>query len=97
MKNITEIVQKTADLARLELSNAEVETFSQQIGNILNYVEKLQKVNTDGVEPIVTPTPMECYLRADEVRPSTGAAIVAASAENLYDNYKVPQVIAGKS
>ena len=43
-------VQHIAKLARLDLSEQEIQKYQEQLGNILNYVEKLQKVNTDGVE-----------------------------------------------
>ncbi|MFH1610298.1 MAG: Asp-tRNA(Asn)/Glu-tRNA(Gln) amidotransferase subunit GatC [Patescibacteria group bacterium] len=45
-----EEVQHIAKLARLDLSEQEIQKYQEQLGNILNYVEKLQKVDTDGIE-----------------------------------------------
>ncbi len=45
-----EEVQHIAKLARLDLSEQEIKKYQEQLGNILNYVEKLQEVNTDGIE-----------------------------------------------
>lgn len=110
MQNIHEIVKKTAELARLNLSDSEVEVFSKQLENVFSYIEKLQKVNTSGVEPLVAPLVnadgtalRETYLRADELRSNapeaemaTGSAVVHTAPDHLYNNFKVPQVIAQK-
>ena len=45
-----EEVQHIAKLARLDLSEQEIKKYQEQLGNILNYVEKLQKVDTEGIE-----------------------------------------------
>ncbi len=43
-------VKHIAKLARLDLSEQEIEKYQKQLGSILNYVEKLQEVNTDGIK-----------------------------------------------
>ena len=45
-------VRWVAHLARLELTDAELETMTRQLGAILDYVDSLKQVNTDGVEPM---------------------------------------------
>ena len=67
-------VQHIAKLARLDLSEQEIEKYQEQLGDILNYVEKLQKVNTDGVEIADGGTiDLENVWRED---PSTGSGQV---------------------
>jgi aspartyl-tRNA(Asn)/glutamyl-tRNA(Gln) amidotransferase subunit C len=48
-----ETVLKVAYLARLELSEEEVEIFAKQLGDILEFVNQMNEVNTEGVEPFV--------------------------------------------
>ena len=57
MKITREDVVRVAELAHLELSEAEFETFSRQLDSILTYVEKLNELNTDGVEPMAQVVP----------------------------------------
>ncbi len=64
-----EDVRHIAKLARLNVSDAEVEQFSGQLTNILSYVEQLQQVKTDGVKPTEQVTGLTNALRIDEIRP----------------------------
>jgi len=48
-----ETVLKVAQLAKLELSEEEVELFSRQLADILNFVNQMNEVDTEGVEPFV--------------------------------------------
>ena len=50
-KNGAMDISYVANLARIELTDAEKETFSRQLGQILNYFEKLSKVDVSNVEP----------------------------------------------
>ncbi len=61
-----EQVTWVAHLARLELSEAELETMTAQLGSILDYVEQLKQVDTENVEPLVHPMPLQNVLRDDE-------------------------------
>jgi len=63
-----EDVLKLARLARLHLSDAEVEQFTGEIGAILQYVEQLQSVNLDGVKPTYQVTGLKNVMRKDEVK-----------------------------
>jgi aspartyl-tRNA(Asn)/glutamyl-tRNA(Gln) amidotransferase subunit C len=55
-----------AKLARLELSPEEEQRLEAQLRNILGYVEKLNEVNVDGVEPTAHPFPLVNVTRPDE-------------------------------
>jgi aspartyl-tRNA(Asn)/glutamyl-tRNA(Gln) amidotransferase subunit C len=87
-------VRKIADLARLELSDQEVTKFASQLGDILGYIQKLNELDTTGVEPMTTPHAFDTPLRDDEVIPSLGpTAMLQSAPDQMYENYKVPQVL----
>lgn len=59
-------VSKIANLARLDLTEAEKEKLTNELGDILAYMDKLKEVDTDGVEPTAQVTGLENILRKDE-------------------------------
>jgi len=63
-----EEVKHIALLSRLELSEEEAELFSEHISEILDYVEKLQSLDVEGVEPTSHAVPMFNVMRDDEVK-----------------------------
>lgn len=60
-------IQHIANLARLELSEEELDTYGNQLTEVLNYIEQLREVDTAGVEPMAHVTGAENVLREDEV------------------------------
>ena len=60
-------VKHIAKLARIGISDAEAEKFSKQLSGILEYVELLNEVKTDGVEPTSQVTGLNNVTRKDEV------------------------------
>jgi len=60
-------VKHISDLARLELSEEELEEMSGQLSDVLSYVEKLQEVDVTNVEPTAQVTGLENVAREDEV------------------------------
>ena len=65
MKLDTSQVQKVAKLANLTLTSEEEEKFSEQLSKILGYIEELNEVNTDSVEPTFNIVNRENVLRSD--------------------------------
>jgi len=63
-------VRWIAQLARLDLSDAELATMTRQLSSILDYVQQLEQVSTDGVEPLAHPLPIQNVFRSDEPQPS---------------------------
>lgn len=61
-------VAKIAGLSRLSLTEQEIKDYAQHLTNILGHFEEVAKVNTDGIEPLVTPTQIEFHAREDEVK-----------------------------
>ena len=62
-----EDVVKIAQLSRLTLSDAEIDEYLREISNILQYVEKLQSVDTEGIEPTYQVTGLKNVMRVDEI------------------------------
>lgn len=62
-----EDTKHVAKLARLELSEQEVEKFSTQLGNILKYVEQMNEIDTADVKPMAHPFDIVNVMREDEV------------------------------
>ncbi len=59
-----------ADLAYLHLDTEQAEKLAADLSEIIGYVEKLNELSTDNVEPMMHAVPMENILREDKVRPS---------------------------
>ncbi|EKD92760.1 MAG: hypothetical protein ACD_28C00337G0007 [uncultured bacterium] len=74
-------VRHVAKLARLSLTDREVDLFSVQLSNILSYVDVLKEVDTDQVLPTAQVTGLALRARADEVQPycSDPKALLACS------------------
>ncbi|MCK5319782.1 Asp-tRNA(Asn)/Glu-tRNA(Gln) amidotransferase subunit GatC [Candidatus Parcubacteria bacterium] len=68
MKLIKKDIQHIANLARLDLSDQELDTYGKQLSDILGYIEQLQEVDTKGVEPTAQVTGLENSWREDEAR-----------------------------
>jgi aspartyl-tRNA(Asn)/glutamyl-tRNA(Gln) amidotransferase subunit C len=89
-----EQVRWVAHLARLELNAAELAIMAKQLSAILDYVNQLQLVNTEGVEPLAHPLPIDNVFRADEPAPSLPVdAALANAPDRRGDFYGVPAVL----
>ena len=87
-------VRWVAHLARLELSDAELETMTRQLSAIVEYVNQLQQVNTDGVEPLAHALDVANVFRADELQPSLPIDDALLNAPRRRgDFYAVPAVL----
>lgn len=67
MKITEKDILKVANLARLELNDNEVHNMTEQVGKILSYVEKLNELNTDSIEPTTHAIQVNNAFREDEV------------------------------
>jgi aspartyl-tRNA(Asn)/glutamyl-tRNA(Gln) amidotransferase subunit C len=92
-------VRWVAHLARLELTESELETMTRQLSAIVDYVDQLKQVNTDGVEPLSHALPVHNVFRDDEPRPSLSADEALANAPDRRTDargaqfYSVPAVL----
>jgi aspartyl-tRNA(Asn)/glutamyl-tRNA(Gln) amidotransferase subunit C len=89
-----EQVRWVANLARLELTDAELATMTGQLNRIVEYVDQLQQLNTDGVEPLAHALELANVFRADEPQPSLPVdAALANAPRRRGDFYAVPAVL----
>ncbi len=90
-------VKKIADLARIELTDAEVEKLKKQFADILEHVREIDGVNIEGVEPACHPFNLKNVFREDAVVPPAGQKTLSIAPAFDRGMIKVPQIIEGKS
>jgi aspartyl-tRNA(Asn)/glutamyl-tRNA(Gln) amidotransferase subunit C len=89
-----ETVKQVAALARLRLAETEVELFTRQLNNILNYVEKLNELDTTDVPPMAHVLELNNALREDEVQDCLLLEEALANAPDRQRNFfAVPKII----
>ena len=94
MKITQQEVEHVAKLARLEFSEQEKEKLTQQLSNILTYVEKLGELDTKGVEPTSHVLDIKNVMRDDVIAGSLPQDRALANApEKAAGHYKVPLII----
>jgi aspartyl-tRNA(Asn)/glutamyl-tRNA(Gln) amidotransferase subunit C len=87
-------VNYVANLARLNLTKEEVTTFQRQIEDILGYINKLEELEIDDIEPTAHAAPVYDRIREDIVKPSLERdAFLKIAPETINDQLKVPKVI----
>jgi len=87
MKISREEVLHIARLARVGLSEEEVERLTQQLSNILENFTVLQQVDTTNVPPTAQPIPLQNVMKPDEIRPSLPQSEVLANAPQKEEEY----------
>lgn len=94
MNDYEKIVDYTQKLAMLEIPPEAKAEFSKQIGRILQFIEKLNELDTTDVQPTAHILPVRNVTRPDEAKPSKDRGIYLAIAPD-HDNvfFKVPAVI----
>jgi aspartyl-tRNA(Asn)/glutamyl-tRNA(Gln) amidotransferase subunit C len=88
-------VRHVARLARLALTDAEVEALAPQLSAILGYAEQVSEVAADEVEPTTHPFALTDVVRADHRRPSLSREDVLSGAPSVeQDRFAVPRIVA---
>ncbi len=82
-------IKKIANLARLELTEQEIEKFAKELDEILIFFDKLKEVDTEGVEAVSQITGLHNRLRLDEIEPSTFNKELLACSPNEVANNQV--------
>lgn len=96
MKITSKDVEKVALLSRLEIDDSEMEKMNEQLNSILDYIDVLNQVNTEGVQPTAHVLPMKNVMREDVVQPSLSRDLALSNAPEAEDGYfKVPKVVEG--
>ncbi|WP_254563313.1 Asp-tRNA(Asn)/Glu-tRNA(Gln) amidotransferase subunit GatC [Oscillatoria sp. HE19RPO] len=89
-----EQIRKVAHLARLELTEAEEEQFTTQVGSILEYFEQLSELNTENIKPTTRAIDVSNVTRPDELQPFTDLQSIMAAAPDVEGEYfKVPKIL----
>ena len=87
-------VRRIAHLARIAVADSEVENLRDELNAMLAFVEQLQEVNVEGVEPMTSVTPMAMKKRHDVVTAGDDAEAVLKNAPQSADNFfLVPKVV----
>ena len=88
-----EVVEKVAKLSRLNLDEEEKELYANQLSQILDTMEGLQQIDTEGVAPLAHVLPIENVLREDEVGECFTQETVLANAPEQADGmFQVPKI-----
>jgi len=94
MKITRDEVEHVAKLARLAITEEETERYSQQLSNIMTYIEKLKELDTSQVEPTSHVLPMKNVFREDQVRPSLPREEILKNAPDRTEEFfRVPKII----
>lgn len=94
MKITRELLDKIAHLARLEFHEKDAEKMMADMSAIVDWVEKLREVDTEGVEPLTTMSHEVNVLRDDEVKaPLLHERALLNAPEKDADYFRVPKVI----
>jgi len=87
-------VEYIAHLARLSFSEDELENYTHELNKILNYVEKLNELDTQNIEPLSHPIENKNVFRLDEIKPSIDREDALKNAPEKTDEFfVVPKVI----
>lgn len=88
------LVDHLAHLARLEFDGAEKEKIKSDLNKIVNFVDQLTAVNTEGVEPLIFMTDSENVLREDDVQQTiTQEEALKNAPVHDSDYFKIPTVL----
>ena len=87
-------VRRVAKLARIKVKEENVERLAGELNSILHWIEQLNEVNVNGVEPMTSVTPMAMKKRPDVVNDGGKAADIVANAPIHEENFfVVPKVV----
>ena len=86
--------RRVAHLARIEVGEADLEPLAEQLSGILGFMEQLNEVNIDGVEPMTSVTPMDLPRRIDAITDGGIQDKVLANAPDAREGFfAVPKVV----
>ena len=87
-------VAHVAHLARLDLTDEEIDLFTGQLAAVLEHAEDVEALDTGGVPPTAHPLPLKNVLRSDEPRPSLDRdEVLAMAPASEADRFRVPRIL----
>ena len=94
MKLSREQVIDIADLAKLDLTEAEIEQYADQLSAVLDYASRLEQLDTNNIPPTATVLPLENVMREDEVQPCLSREQALANAPGAIEGqFRVDAVL----
>lgn len=89
-----ETVAKVGRLARIKLTDEELDKYAPQLSKIISWIEQLGEVDTDNVEPLPSPVDISLRLREDKITDGGYQEDVLTNApEQMEGFYVVPKVV----
>ncbi|MBR1825287.1 MAG: Asp-tRNA(Asn)/Glu-tRNA(Gln) amidotransferase subunit GatC [Alphaproteobacteria bacterium] len=94
MATDTQTVKRTAFLSRLKIEDDKIEATKEEFNKILNWIEELNEINTDDVEPLIAVNNTPLRIREDEVTAGNCREDILKNAPSAeYDYFAVPKVV----
>lgn len=89
-----ETVKRVAFLSRLKVEDEKIEATKEEFNKILNWIEELNEVNTDNVEPLISVNDTTLRLREDQITDGNyQEAVLTNAPDKEYDYFAVPKVV----
>lgn len=86
--------RKVAHLARIEVAEDQLDALAGELNGILGFMEQLNEVDVEGVEPMTSVTPMKLKRRVDQVTDGDQQAKILANAPDAREGFfAVPKVV----
>jgi aspartyl-tRNA(Asn)/glutamyl-tRNA(Gln) amidotransferase subunit C len=90
----TDTARRVAKLARIKVEGAALPALAQEFSTILGFIEQLNEVDVDGIEPMTSVTPQRLFRREDVVTDGNQQAAVLANAPDAREGFfAVPKVV----
>ena len=90
----TKTAARVAKLARIKVDEADLPALAQEFTNILGFIEQLNEVDVEGVEPMTSVTPQRLFRREDVVNDGNQQTAILANAPDAREGFfVVPMVI----
>lgn len=87
-------IEHISKLARLKITHEEAREYGEQLAKVLAHFEQISKINTENIEPLVTPAEIELFLREDRVNFEVDTDEMMKNAPDRAGNlFKVPPVV----
>lgn len=87
-------IEHVAKLARLRITAEEAKEYGEQLAKVLSHFEQISNIDTNDIEPLVTPSEIEFYVRSDEAKHETTTEEILSNAPDKAGNlFKVPPVV----
>ncbi len=89
-----ETVKRVAFLSRLRVDDEKIEATKEEFNKILSWIEELNEVNTDNIEPLISVNDSTLRLREDEITDGNyQEAVLSNAPDKEYDYFAVPKVV----